>query len=475
MPTTKRLHNEESALSSFVFGAPPPSHPELEEAILGAIISHADGIQIALDVFSDVNPFYMSAHRAIYEAARSLHDNYNPVDLLTLQAALKKSGQIEAIGGTYYLMQLTNKVASTANTEYHARIIYQAHIQREISRVSAELIRMANDPTTDALELLEKAEQSMYSFSAGLVQSTAQDAKRIAMDVLKHSDLIRSGNALPGLPTGYHDLDDYYQGLVPGEVYIVAGRPGMGKTAFVTSIARRMAERGVKIGMFSLEMSKAQLMQRLIAQIGGIDLRDILNPKAMDDVRYRFYVNAASQAALLPILIDDTGGMSIYQLKGKARALRREGCQALIVDYIQLMNAGEKHRGNREQEISEISRGLKSLAKELDIPIIALSQLSRSVESRADKRPQLSDLRESGSIEQDAYSVTFLYRPEYYGMMQTSEGESTKGIAIAIVAKNRNGATGDLFMRFRGDTVEFTDYADKVIGAVFHNDENVPF
>lgn len=455
-------------LSAYVFGAPPPSDVQLEEAILGAILLEKDAIQIALDVFGGANPFYLTANQVIYEACRKLHENYHPVDLLTVQAELKKAGRLEDIGGPYYLIELTNKVASAANIEYHSRIVYQCHIQREISRVSGELMRMANDPTTDALELLEQAERSMFTFSSGLIQNTFQDARRIASDLLKHAEAIRSGTAMPGLSTGFHDLDNYFQGLVPGEVYIVAGRPGMGKTAFVTSIARRMAEAGVKVGMFSLEMSKAQLMQRLVSQMGGIDLQDVLNPKNMDEIRYRFFVNAATAAAELPLVIDDTGGLSIFQVKGKARAMRRDGCQAFIVDYIQLMNAGDM-KGNREQEISTISRGLKSLAKELQVPIIALSQLSREVEKRPDKRPQLSDLRESGAIEQDAYCVCFLYRPEYYGILQTSEGESTRGVAIAIVSKNRNGATGDLFLKFRGDTVQFTDYADKVIPVMLHS------
>ena len=239
----------------------------------------------------------------------------------------------------------------------------------------------------------------------------------------------------------------------------------MGKTAFVTSIARRMAENGVKVGMFSLEMSKEQLMQRLISQAGGIDLQEVMNPKRMDDVRYRFYVDAATQVAELPILIDDSGGVSIFQAKAKARAMRRDGMQVLIVDYIQLMSgAPGSERGNREQEISTISRGLKNLAKELIIPIIALSQLSRAVESRADKKPQLSDLRESGSIEQDAYSVALLYRPEYYNIMEDADGTDTRGACAVIIAKNRNGATGTLWMKFKASTAEFRDYAERAIG-----------
>jgi replicative DNA helicase len=217
--------------------------------------------------------------------------------------------------------------------------------------------------------------------------------------------------------------------------------------------------------MFSLEMSKEQLIQRLISQFGAIDLQDVMNPKRMDRLRYEFYIDAVNRVSTLPILIDDAGGVSIAQAKAKARAMKREGIDVLIVDYIQLMSgslAGE--RGNREQEISSISRGLKTLAKELNIPIIALSQLSRAVESRADKRPQLSDLRESGSIEQDAYSVAFLYRPEYYNIMQDADGNDTRGACAVIVAKNRNGATGTLWIKYKADTVEFTDYSDKVIG-----------
>ena len=461
----KRIEQDEAALNAFVFGTPPPSHAELEEAILGAILSEKDAIQAALDVFGDANPFYLNAHRITYDAARNLYLDYKPIDILTVQAALKKSGHLEELGGPYFLVNLTNKVGSAANTEYHARLVYQAYVQRKIARVSAELIRAANDPVTDALELLEQAERAMSAFTSGLVQSNAQDAGRIAADVLKQAELIRSGKALPGLPTGFLDLDGYFQGLVPGEVYIVAGRPGMGKTAFVTSIARRMAGEGVKVGMFSLEMSKEQLMQRIISQAAGIDLQDVMNPKRMDAVRYQFYIDAVASVSELPILIDDSGGLSIFQAKAKARAMKREGVQVLIVDYIQLMSgAPGSERGNREQEISGISRGLKNLAKELNIPIIALSQLSRAVESRQDKKPQLSDLRESGSIEQDAYSVAFLYRPEYYNIMQDSDGTDTRGACAVIIAKNRNGATGTLWMKFKGSTAEFRDFAERAIG-----------
>lgn len=469
------MSNTES-LNAYVFGAPPPNHTDLESAILGAILSHKDGTQICLDVFGAANPFYLTAHRIIYETAKRLYDRYDPVDILTVQTELKKAGHLDAVGGPYFLVELTNKIASTANTEYHCRIVYQAYIQREISRVSGELMQMANDPRTDALELLEKAEQSMFTFSSGLVINTYQEARRVAVDLLKESENIRSGKALPGIATGFHDLDNYFHALVPGEIYVFAGRPGMGKTALVLSMGKRIAEQGKKVGIFSLEMSKAQLMQRLISQLGGLDLQDVMNPKRLDEVRFRFFVQAIETASSLPLLIDDTGGLSIFQLKGKARAMRREGCEVIIIDYLQLMNAGGGFRGNRNEELGEIMRGLKALAKELGVPIILLSQLSREAEKRADKRPQMSDLRESGNIEQDAYVIAMVYRPEYYGFNQTESGESTRGIALIIVAKNRNGATGDLFLRFKKETTEFIDYSTQVIPAMLHNDTtDVPF
>ena len=238
----------------------------------------------------------------------------------------------------------------------------------------------------------------------------------------------------------------------------MAGRPGMGKTAFVTSLLRRICEAGTMTGFFSLEMSAIQLTQRLISQVSGIELGRIQDPRTLDPIRFGLVTSAAESISRLPFSIDDTGALSIAQMKGKARAMRREGCKVLIVDYIQLMGASGKNQ-NREQEIGEISRGLKAIAKELQVPVIALSQLSRAVETRGgSKRPQLSDLRESGSIEQDAYCVMFLYRPEYYGVLTDNEGNDTKGAAMLIVAKNRNGALDDLWFKFNGPTTEFTDF-----------------
>lgn len=445
-------------LSSFVFSKPPPSHIDLEEAVLGAILSERDAAQTAADVFGEVNPFYLSANLVLYEAIYAMHTAFRPIDILTVTSELKKTGKLESVGGRHKIVDLTNRVASAANLEYHCRIIFQDYIQREIIRVSGELIGMAYDETTDVFNLLDRTEGALSDFGTKLVQPVHKGAARLAAEALAQADSIRTGKALPGLTTGFSDLDKTLNGLVPGEVYIVAGRPGMGKTAFVTSLLRRICEAGTMTGFFSLEMSAIQLTQRLISQVSGIELGRIQDPRTLDPIRFGLVTSAAESISRLPFSIDDTGALSIAQMKGKARAMRREGCKVLIVDYIQLMGASGKNQ-NREQEIGEISRGLKAIAKELQVPVIALSQLSRAVETRGgSKRPQLSDLRESGSIEQDAYCVMFLYRPEYYGVLTDNEGNDTKGAAMLIVAKNRNGALDDLWFKFNGPTTEFTDF-----------------
>jgi len=425
-----------------------------------------------------VNPFYLTAHQVIYAAAMRMHDSFKPIDLLTMTAELRSAGQLESIGGPFALVELTNKVGSSANIEHHARIVLQKHIQRSIAHTSAELMQAAYDEQTDPLDLLERAEKAMHDFSTNLVQSTHKDAARAAKDLLTQAEAIRSGKAFPGLMTNFVDLDDYFQGIVPNELYVFAARPGMGKTAFMLSLARSIAYGGKKVGIFSLEMGTMQIMQRFAAQISGIDFQLIKNPKKLDDVRYREFSNATNTAGDLPIVIDDEGGLSLAKLKGKARAMRREGCEIIFIDYIQLVT-NEKQGANREQEVSGVSRGLKALAKELNIPIVALSQLSRAVESRPGKRPQLADLRESGSIEQDAYLVGFLWRPEYYNIKETEDGQSTQGVVLIDIAKHRNGATGELFMRFTGSTMTFSDYnpgkATGFFPAAPGEDEDMPF
>lgn len=449
---------------------PVPNSAELEGAILGGILSDTNAIATALQVFGDANPFYLETPRKVYSACVQMYNTFRPIDLLTVSEELRKRGELEKVGGSYQLVEYTNRIASTANLEYHCRIIFQMFLQREIIRTSQELISKAQDPTTDALELLESAESALWQFTSNLVQPQHKDAGTITRAVLQKTEAIRTGQATPGIPTGFAGIDDKLGGLVPGEVYVIAARPGMGKTAFVMSVARKVAKSGRKVGVFSMEMSSEQLVQRLISQACGVPLGIVQNPKQASQQDYSSIQAGAAQIAELPIVIDDDGGYSISKMRGKARAMRREGVEVLVVDYIQLMSGSDKKGGNREQEISEISRGLKALAKELRIPILALSQLSRAVETRGgEKKPILADLRESGSIEQDAYSVIFLYRPEYYRIEENAEGESMKGIAEVIIAKNRNGALGSVLMRFYGAITAFADFE-----TIFDN-EPTPF
>lgn len=447
-------------LSEFVFGSIPPQHTDLEEAILGAILIDRAAIQTCKDVFGEANPMYLSSHATLYGVMADMNQQSKPLDLMTVNAELKKIGKLDQIGGPHQLVEYTNRVGSTANLEYHCRIVQQDFIQREIIRTGSDLIRLAYEPSTDALDLMELAEVALKDFTNKLVQPVHQGIGRIVSDMLTQADNIRLGKATPGILSGFRELDGLTNGFVPGELYIFAGRPGMGKTAFLLSMIRRMAQNGTPCGFFSLEMSSLQISQRLVSQQSRVELKQVQNPKAVDPVRFGVITTAANQIADLPIFIDETGGLTITQLRGKARAMHREGVRALFVDYIQLM-AGSGKEGNREQEISAISRGLKAIAKELHVPVIALSQLSREVEKRPGKRPQLSDLRESGSIEQDAYCVGFLYRPEYYEVYKDPDtGEDLVGVALVIISKHRNGALelDGIKMRFDAQCTEFRDF-----------------
>lgn len=448
-------------LSAYVFGSAPPSHPDLEEVVIGSILIDRNAMQTCVDVFGDGNPFYLSSIQDIYRVALKMHMDSRPIDLMTLSAELQKAALLDSVGGPHQLIEYTNRVGSTANLEYHCRIIQQDYIQREIIRAGSDLIRLAYDPTTDALDLMDRAEEAVTQFTRALVQPVHQGVDRIAKEMMTQAENIRLEKATPGIPSGLVALDNVLRGFVPGELYVFAARPGMGKTALMLSIIRRMATAGTKCGVFSLEMSKLQLVQRLTSQVSKVELSAIQNPKGIDPVRFQIVTNAAGEVSNLPILIDDSGGLNINQLRGKARAMHRDGARCIFVDYIQLM-AGNGKEGNREQEISAISRGLKGIAKELNIPIIALSQLSREVEKRPNRRPQLSDLRESGSIEQDAYAVGFVFRPEYYEVYKDPDtGEDLRGVALVIIAKHRNGAIDldGVKLRFDASCTEFRDFS----------------
>ncbi len=460
--TRKQGGNE---LSNYVFGKVPPQALALEEAVLGALMLDKDALTSILDALRPES-FYIEAHQNIYRAMLKLFERSQPIDLLTVGEELKKMGVIDKIGGPFYLVELTNRVASAANIEYHARIIAQKHIQRELIRVSTKVITDAYEDTTDVFQLLDDAEKGLFNITQNNLNRGAESMGALSSKLLKQlEELSKKEDGLTGVPTGFIALDRVTSGWQPSDLIIVAARPGMGKTAFTLSLARNAAvDFGKPVAMFSLEMSNIQFVQRLIAseaQISGSKLRT----GKLEDHEWKNLHNAVEKLSEIPIFIDDTPGINIFELRAKCRRLKTQhDIQMIIIDYLQLMTGGPesgKGNGNREQEISAISRALKGLAKELSVPVIALSQLSRAVETRGgSKRPQLSDLRESGAIEQDADIVSFIYRPEYYQILEDEEGNSLKGIAEIIIAKHRNGALETVKLRFIDQFAKFDNLGD---------------
>ncbi|MDX2002221.1 MAG: replicative DNA helicase [Chitinophagales bacterium] len=465
---------EPADLSQLMFGKIPPQARDLEEAVLGALMLEKNAVSEVIDILK-AESFYVYAHQLIYRAIFTLFGKSQPVDLLTVTEELKRMGSLEDAGGQYYLMGLTNSVASAANVEHHARIISQKYIQRELITISSEIIKDSYDDTTDVFELLDKAEKNLFAVAdQNISRNYASMSNLITKAIQQIEELRTHDEKLTGIPSGFTALDRLTGGWQRSDLIIMAARPGMGKTAFVLSIARNAAVDFKKpVAVFSLEMSSLQLVNRLIsgeAEIPSEKLRKG-NLEAWEWEQLTRKVDKISEA---PIFIDDTPAINIFELRAKCRRLKMQhDIQMIIIDYLQLMSGGSDNRsgGNREQEISAISRGLKSIAKELNIPVIALSQLSRAVETRGgDKRPQLSDLRESGAIEQDADLVVFLYRPEYYGMTEDENGNSTVGIGEVIIAKHRNGALDTVKTKFIGKFAKFADLETDSFEDLRHSD-----
>ena len=455
---TSALPARDPKLKALEHGRKQPQAVGIEEAVLGAILIDKDALPIVIDILKP-DSFYLEAHKVIYKVMNDLFINTQPVDLLTVSEAVRKTGKLKEVGGYVYLTNLTNRVASSANIEYHARIIAQKHIQRELIRVSTDIIRDAYDETTDVFDLLDSAEKGLFGIAENNLSRSYSDMGVLTRMALEKLEKMRDQeDGLTGVPTGFTDLDRMTNGWQPSDLVILAARPGMGKTSLVLALARNAAmDFNQGIAMFSLEMSGVQLVQRLIsmeAEISGEKMRS----GKMEDYEWQQMHTAVERLSDAPIYIDDTPGINIFELRAKCRRLHMQhGISMVIIDYLQLMSAGNTSKnGNREQEISAISRSLKGLAKELNVPVIALSQLSRAVETRGGtKRPQLSDLRESGAIEQDADMVAFIYRPEYYDILEDEEGQSLKGIGEVIVAKNRHGATDTIKLRWQGEFARF--------------------
>lgn len=446
-----------------------PHATELEQAVLGALMLEKDALLKVNDILRPV-VFYDERHAKIYETILKLAERSEPIDILTVTEELRRLNYLHTVGGAYYITELTARVASAANIEFHARIIAQKYIAREMIKASGEIARDAFQDQKDVFEQLDAAEQKFFELSELNFKKNYSSISTLVVGVLEQiEDLRNRPDAYLGVGSGFLALDRMTQGFHKSELTIIAARPSMGKTAFVLSIARNMAVLLRKaVVIFSLEMPASALTQRLIAAEAEIDAQK-LRTGQLDAQELDLLHKKTTFLSGAPIIIDDTAALSIDELRSKCRRLKVErNIECVIIDYLQLMHVNTENNKsmNREQEIAKISRSLKTLAKDLDIPIIALSQLSRGVESRPDKRPQLSDLRESGSIEQDADVVMFLYRPEYYGLETDPEtGLSNKNVAEVIIGKQRNGPTGKVRLKFLNQFVKFANEEDDMLSS----------
>src|SRR5690554_5935759 len=451
--------SDKSKVITLEKGKIQPQAIDLEEAVLGALMIDKKGIDDVVDLLSP-DAFYKETHQHIFESINFLFKDEQPIDLLTVSAQLRKSGKLDLVGGDFYLIGLTQKISSSAHIEFHARIILQKFIQRSLIRISSEIIEDCFDETTDVFDLLDKSETKFYEVTQGNIKKSSETAQDLVRQAKSRIEEIANKEGLSGVATGFNKLDELTSGWQPSDLIIIAARPGMGKTAFVLSMARNVAiDYHHPVAVFSLEMSSVQLITRLISSETGLTSEKLRTGK-LEKHEWEQLNTKVKDLEKAPLFIDDTPSLSIFDLRAKARRLASQhGIKLIIVDYLQLMTAGTNGKGgNREQEISTISRNLKALAKELEIPVIALSQLSRAVETRTgSKRPLLSDLRESGAIEQDADIVSFIYRPEYYKIDEWDDEDQspTKDQAEFIVAKHRNGGLDSIRLKFLGHLGKF--------------------
>ncbi|MCF8377988.1 MAG: replicative DNA helicase [Bacteroidales bacterium] len=454
------------------YGRIPPQALELEEAVLGAIMVERDAVIAVLDILKPES-FYKEAHQKIYKTIIKISMAEKPIDILTVTEQLRKEGELEQVGGAAYVTQLTSRVASAAHLEFHARIVAQKFIQRELIRVSSEIQSRAYDDSRDVDELLDYSEQQLFEIAEGNIKKEMAQINTLIKEAISRiEEASKREDALSGVPSGFTKLDRLTSGWQPSDLVIIAARPSMGKTAFVLSMARNMAvEHNQAVAIFSLEMASIQLVNRLIVAETLLPSDRIRNGRLerweWEQLDYK--IKSLVEA---PIFIDDTPAISIFELRAKCRRLKNlHDVKIIIIDYLQLMSGPPELKASREQEVSSISRSLKGIAKELDVPVIALSQLNRSVEMRSgSKRPQLSDLRESGAIEQDADLVLFIHRPEKYGILEDDDGNSLRGIAEIIVAKHRNGAIDDISLKFKEEFAKFTDIEE--VEPIFDDDSN---
>ena len=459
------------------YGKLPPQAPELEEAVLGAIMLEKDAYSMISEILKP-DCFYKLAHQKIFEAIMSLALHQEPIDMHTVTEQLRKNGNIDEVGGAYYITLLTAKVSSAAHLEYHARIIVQKYLARELIRVATDIQTKAFDDKTDVDDLMQEAEGMLFELTQNSQKKDVTQINPVIEEARRRMQIASTKQGASGVPTGFHALDKLTSGWQKSDLIILAARPAMGKTAFVLSMAKNMGvDYNCPVAVFSLEMSNVQLVNRLIMNVCQLEGEKIKNGQ-LEKYEWEKFDRDINQLLDAPIYVDDTPSLSVFELRSKARRLVKEHhVECIIIDYLQLMNASGMSFGSREQEVSIISRSLKGLAKELDIPIIALSQLNRGVEGRTGhegKRPQLSDLRESGAIEQDADMVCFIHRPEYYRITEDAAGNSLLGLAEIIVAKHRNGATDIVTLKFKGEFAKFMNKDDMSGDDAFEGYQTIP-
>ncbi len=467
---TPKNNRRKSALPTLIdtsLGHMPPQSVETERLVLGALMIDKDAFTVVSEILRP-ETFYEPRNQKVYAAIQNLSIHQHPVDMITVTEQLKRDGTLEEVGGQLYIYELTAHVASSAHVEYHARILAQKYLGRELISYASRIETKAFDESNDIEVVMQEAEGDLFQLSQ---TNMKQDYTQIDPIVKRAVEIMQIAAAntggLTGVASGFTKLDDMTSGWQKSDLVILAGRPAMGKTSFALSIAKNIAvDNRVATAFFSLEMSNVQLVNRLISNTCEIDSKKIMNGQ-LDDSEWARLDRNIRKLDGAPLYLDDTPGLSIFELRTKARRLVREkGVQIIMIDYLQLMNANGMRFGNRQEEVSTISRSLKQLAKELDIPIIALSQLNRSVEKRDDndgKRPQLSDLRESGAIEQDADMVIFVHRPEYYHIYHDENGNDLRGMAQIIIAKHRKGAVGDVLLHFRGQYTRFANPEDTYV------------
>jgi len=454
----KRLKTTITPAQLLELGKLPPQAVDLEEAVLGAVMLDKNALANVIDILKPES-FYKEAHQRIYKAICDLFKNSSEVDILTVTQQLKKSGELEIAGGAFYVTQLTNRVASAANVEMHSRIVLEKYLQREIIRISTDTLQHAYEDTSDVFELLNRAEQNLFSISQTNIRKDFEHIRPLLGKTIQQIENARD-KKFGGVPSGFESLDKITGGWQKSDLIILAARPGTGKSAFVGSVARNASVDFQKpVGIFSLEMTSTQLVARLISAETELPADRLRKGELRDDEFHQLNAKIGKLVSA-PMYIDDTPALSIFEFRAKARRMKSQhDVSLIIIDYLQLMVSGQENKGgSREQEVASISRSLKAIAKELDIPIIALSQLSRAVEQRGGaKRPQLSDLRESGAIEQDADLVIFIYRPDMAGITMDENNISTEGQAEIIIAKHRNGRTDSAHLMFISQFAKFIE------------------